>query len=90
MGVIVQPKIRVDIYAAAAPADAGYYVYGTPGDGAAQFTAPKLLSLLRGRALNGNPSMIENSGSGISAFQTARNSATLHTQAVWRSMSCLA
>ncbi len=29
-----------------APEDAGYYVYGTPGSGAAQYADPKLLSLI--------------------------------------------
>ncbi len=29
-----------------APEDSGYYVYGTPGEGAAHFTHPRLLSLL--------------------------------------------
>lgn len=29
-----------------APEEAGYYIYGTPGAGAAQFAHPKLLSLI--------------------------------------------
>ena len=47
MGVILQPKDpRGYFMLPQAPADAGYYVYGTLGDGAAQFAAPKLLSLI--------------------------------------------
>ncbi|MYM39930.1 hypothetical protein [Duganella qianjiadongensis] len=47
MTVIVQPKDpRGYFMLPQAPEDAGYYVYGTPGDGAAQFTAPKLLNLI--------------------------------------------
>ena len=29
-----------------APEDAGYYVYGTPGNGASQYAHPKLMSIL--------------------------------------------
>jgi penicillin-insensitive murein endopeptidase len=47
MALIVQPRDgRGFFMLPQAPDDAGYYVYGTPGSGAAQFAHPKLLSLL--------------------------------------------
>jgi penicillin-insensitive murein DD-endopeptidase len=43
----VQPKdTRKFFVLFQAPEDAGYYVYGTPGNGAAQYAHPKLMTLL--------------------------------------------
>lgn len=47
MAIIIQPTDdRGFFMLPQAPEDSGYYVYGTPGSGAAQFTHPRLLSLI--------------------------------------------
>ncbi|TFW23900.1 hypothetical protein E4L96_06385 [Massilia arenosa] len=47
MSVPIQPKDGRGLFMLPqAPEDSGYYVYGTPGSGAAQYAHPRLLTLL--------------------------------------------